>query len=226
EACDHEHEHEHAHAAAAPHTHAHGHGHDDGHEHGWAPVRYAILLLPLTLFFLGIPNLEFTRAYTNDQIQFTQGDLPPLLAVWFSGAKPNPRPLAVGEIGEVNSKEGDVLLLNWTELARAAYDPTQREFYQGRTGTLKGQFSPQTDRSFTLVRMKITCCAADAIPLKSVIVSPDPLPPIGPLEWVEVTGKIQFVELQDRPRLVLPVLRLTDSNGIQKTAPDNSPFVF
>src|SRR5262249_53774918 len=40
--CDHEHhhEHEHVHAAAAP-------GDDDGHEHGWGPWRYAVLLLPV-----------------------------------------------------------------------------------------------------------------------------------------------------------------------------------
>jgi hypothetical protein len=48
--CDHDHDHdhdrEHEHQHAAPHTCAHG------HEHGWAPWRYAVLLLPIIYFLM------------------------------------------------------------------------------------------------------------------------------------------------------------------------------
>ncbi len=44
--------HEHTHA----HTHAHGHGHDHDHDHSWAPWRYVVLLIPIMLFLLNLPN--------------------------------------------------------------------------------------------------------------------------------------------------------------------------
>jgi hypothetical protein len=46
--CDHEHG-----SDQPPHVHAHDHGHD--HEHGWAPWRYAVLLLPIVLFLMKLP---------------------------------------------------------------------------------------------------------------------------------------------------------------------------
>ncbi|MCI0457214.1 MAG: hypothetical protein L0Z62_09575, partial [Gemmataceae bacterium] len=67
EHCGHEHHvtaepgHVHAHASAPGHSHAHphpdhGHGHDHGHDHSWAPWRYVVLLIPVMLFCLGLPN--------------------------------------------------------------------------------------------------------------------------------------------------------------------------
>src|SRR5205823_5571081 len=38
----HDHDHDHGH-----HHHEHGEGEGDGHDHGWAPWRYVILLIPL-----------------------------------------------------------------------------------------------------------------------------------------------------------------------------------
>lgn len=58
---DHLHEHDHA-AHDHPHEHAHGHDHgsdDHDHDHGWGPWRYAVLLLPIVLFFLGLPPAPF-----------------------------------------------------------------------------------------------------------------------------------------------------------------------
>jgi hypothetical protein len=37
------------------HEHSHDHSHDCGHEHGWAPWRYVVLLLPILLFLIGLP---------------------------------------------------------------------------------------------------------------------------------------------------------------------------
>src|SRR5262249_6255311 len=46
------HEHDHGHV----HEHVHGAADDCGHEHGWAPWRYVVLLVPIMLFLLGLPN--------------------------------------------------------------------------------------------------------------------------------------------------------------------------
>src|SRR5438309_9174090 len=52
-------EHVHSHAGGhSPDEHAHEHVHshaDCGHEHGWAPWRYVVLLLPILLFLMGMP---------------------------------------------------------------------------------------------------------------------------------------------------------------------------
>ncbi len=57
--CDgHEHTHEHSHEGGAGHSHGHTHEHGHGadHDHAWAPWRYVVLLVPIMLFFLGLPS--------------------------------------------------------------------------------------------------------------------------------------------------------------------------
>ena len=60
------HDHAHEHSHGPEHEHSHGetccHDHagepeeeDCGHQHGWAPWRYAVLLLPIVLFLMGMP---------------------------------------------------------------------------------------------------------------------------------------------------------------------------
>lgn len=59
EACDHDHDH---HGHAAPHEHHIGKAHvepdhdEADHDHGWAPWRYVVVLVPIILFLLGLPN--------------------------------------------------------------------------------------------------------------------------------------------------------------------------
>ena len=55
----HDHEH-HGHSAPHEHTIGHAHAHHDhdeaDHDHGWAPWRYVVILVPVILFLLGLPN--------------------------------------------------------------------------------------------------------------------------------------------------------------------------
>ncbi len=63
-ACDHTHDHDHEHGHTHGHDHAHAHGgHDHGHDHGWNPWRYIVLLLPVVLYFLNLPNSGFSASY-------------------------------------------------------------------------------------------------------------------------------------------------------------------
>jgi hypothetical protein len=250
--CDHDHDHDHDHApaagslslpvvastpapAAAPaaeqgHGHAHG---DDGHSHGWAPVRYAVLLLPIALFFMGLPNADptnpvsFNKVYNDCVVQRAVGDLPSLVGVWFFGQTPSndgvQLDFASGD-GE-KTKRGEVTGLGFKELAQGAADPNSRPYYEGKTVSLKGQFvRPSSDRKqFSLVRMKMTCCAADAVPLNAVIESPDPVGDIPNLQWVEVTGVVHFRELK-KSKLILPVVQLESPADVVLTKPDLSPL--
>jgi hypothetical protein len=89
-ACDHDHEHNHDHghnhehvqSGAAvgmlemappmePHTHDKGHDHDD-HDHGWAPWRYVVLLVPMMLFLLGLPSRVLPLREVHSAIDVTK----------------------------------------------------------------------------------------------------------------------------------------------------------
>lgn len=174
---EHHHHHEHEHAVAATgHQHGDDHGHD--HSHGWGPWRYALLLFPIMLFFLNLPNEGF--AYV------------PVTA------------LNTADLGSVKNVEDKGSLgreLTFKELEGVAYDAERRTAYEGKTVELKGQFVGSTnDRVFRLVRLKINCCAADAIPLNAIIFiepkdpnSKEKLPAQDlQMKWVRVTGQIQF----------------------------------
>lgn len=174
EAHDHEHgDHHHHHHHDHEHAHAgHDHGHD--HDHSFSAMRYVVLLLPVVLFFLGLPNEGFQIVAAEDV-----GDIH-------------------GATGPVKANSAPPVALGFLELTGAAYSPDRRALYEGKNVRLKGAFqSARSDRYFSLVRMKITCCAADAIPLPVVImIDPASKEHINPAsyqgKWVEVTGQVQF----------------------------------
>jgi hypothetical protein len=187
--CHHEHEHEQGiHAAqttgfggvpaslplAAP-THAHSHDHDHDHEHGWAPWRYVVLLLPVVLYFLNLPNQGFSADAGGNALNDVVLDAP----------------TDVQATGTVN--------VGFLELQQASLSPESRDFYEGKTVALTGQYDGRDPKRFTLVRFKIACCGADAVRLNSVImVDPKSSATVDPdsyrNKWVEVKGRIKFFQ--------------------------------
>ena len=153
-------------------THDHGH---DGHDHGWAPWRYAVLLLPVAIYFV-VP-LEALSSTGGSAID----------------VDPPPSPG-----GKMDKKVDDSITFQQLELA--ALYPENRSLYEGKTVRIVGQCVPKDDRTFTLRRYKISCCAADAVPLNAVIVvDPDSKEGIDVRtalrgKWVEVTGRVQFIK--------------------------------
>lgn len=190
---DHAHVHEHAAVATISAESGHGeHGQDCGHDHGFSPWRYAILLLPVVLYCLNLPNQGFSAIGGEDV-----GD--------------------IGKMQEVAHKGGAPIHLDFKELERVGYDPGQRNWYEGQTGILKGQFAGTgDDKVFRLVRFKMTCCAADAIPLRVMIVAPKPVTHVSDLQWVQVTGQIQFrvQKRKDGQEDYVPVLQVKDNKDI------------
>jgi hypothetical protein len=193
--CHHDHDHDHGHAheqataagspgalpsplplATVDDGHSHeagaGHTHEHGHDHGWGPWRYAVLLLPVMLYFLGLPGEGFR--------------------VQAEAAPANFNPKAKG--GGI-----DLGTVDFRDLERAAYSLDGRQTYDGNIVHLKGQFAPSSygDHVFSLVRYKMRCCAADAVQLKaSIWVDPKVKNgvPVAELanQWVEVKGQIFF----------------------------------
>src|SRR5581483_8188676 len=126
--------------------------------------------LPIVLFGLGLPNSGFSA----DRFKFGSS-------------------LEGESIKDVKDKGGQAIDLAFKELSNAALIPSAREELEGKTGRLKGMYSRLgSDKEFTLFRVKMNCCAADAIPLEVRIISPENITRIDEKQWVEVEGQIQF----------------------------------
>lgn len=288
--------------------HEHEHGiaqmHDCGHEHTWNPGRYIVLLLPIVLYFLHLPNAGFTaskvsinaadldqtssgRYVENTGLQITKNDARDLIQV-ASVVKDGPADKAGVKSGDfitqvthekdakgneleraeltplkgltvddgVSKLKGvagskvklslespdeakaheveitraaDVIPLGFNVLQGAAYTPSLRQYYQGKVIQLVGQYAPgYNDRTFTLVRFKITCCAADARQLDVVIMldphSPENLSHMKAAEWVKVTGRVEFRKRTDRDEYVT-VLVVASPADVQSTEPDPQPYL-
>jgi hypothetical protein len=292
--CGHEHDHE----------HSAGHTHDCGHEHSWNPGRYILLLLPIVLYFLHLPNAGFSASgisinandldqgasgkyVENAGLQITKDSARDLIQVvsvvddgpaaragikshdWITQVarendeggkrldkleiislkglsvedavkklkgKPGTKiKLTIEHPEEAKPEEveltrtADVIPLEFNALQGAAYTPASRQYYAGKIVQLVGQYSPgRNDRTFTLVRFKMTCCAADARPLPVMIMldpqSPENLSHLKALEWVKVTGRIEFMRRTDRDEYVT-VLIVASPKDIQGTDPPSNPYL-
>ena len=118
--------------------------------------------------------------------------------------------------------KGAIRVNNFQELEMARFSPDARGYFEGRTCTLKGMLWPISDKEFTLFKMKMACCRADAVPLKIHIVSPELLAAdLNARDWVEVTGEIQFRQVPGKADF-LTVMQLSDKSGVKKTEPSPS----
>lgn len=194
---DHDHEHcghDHDHCG---HDHAHQHDHH-GHDHGWAPWRYVVLLFPVVLYFLHLPNEGFSAAY-GDRLKDVQLDVPTGLSA---------------EKGEDQ--------IGFKELQEVSLSPETRDYWEGRTISLIGKYSDLSDKRFTLVRYKIACCARDAVPLNAVImIDPKSEQKIDRDKyrdkWVQVKGRIHFFPKPGSAEIITAlILYPSKGNSLEK----------
>jgi hypothetical protein len=228
---DHEHDlgHGHAHAEACPgHDHS-GAAADCGHDHGWNPWRFAVLLLPVVLFLLKMPNQGFSnvRDVSTDQVDLhASGDalVSALSAVGLASPSLGAGPLGGAVALVAGGGRGSVGELGFRELEQAAFSPDQRDYFEGKRAEIRGQFAPSNDpRTFTLVRFKINCCAADLIPLNVLIRCEEPVRRARN-EWVKVGGTIHFAKRRDRDEFI-PVLHVDSAKDVVKVDPDRNPYI-
>src|SRR5438445_3327368 len=210
----HEHHHEHAHdhgdGGGHEHDHHHDHSHaDHGHEHGWSPWRYAVLLLPVVLYLMNMPSGGFSNDFLAHKLRGQE--------VASAGAM------------HMEQKGSDVIDLRFQELSAWAQNERTRKEYEGYVGKLRGQFWPTgNERAFTLVRFKMVCCATDAVPVNVLIVlanENETLSGIQELQWVEVEGQIQFRERPDHKGAFFPILQVPSRDHIRNIEADPSPFI-
>lgn len=152
--------------------------HTDEHGPNSGPWRFAVLLFPVFLFFFNLPNEGFAYVPLG---QLNTADIE-----WLK---------FIGDRGSLGHE------ITFKELQVVANRRDRRAAFEGKTVELKGQFvKSDNDCIFRLVRLKINCCAADAIPL-NVIVIVEPKDPMTKeklpqeklqMKWVRVTGQLQF----------------------------------
>ncbi len=192
--CNHDH---------APPAVTDGGHHDHDHASGVIFVKIIALCVPIVLFFLGLPNAGFSKDWTERRLG-TADD--------------------IGDLAKVEAKGGELIQFDFQELNMAANDEAKRAAYEGRRGSVKGQLRSDSEKQFTLFKLKMTCCAADQIPLKSRIVT-DFVPSSIPYgEWVKVEGIVQFVAVPDKTypdrKQYIPVIRVSKGDGLVKSTPE------
>src|SRR5262249_24287517 len=112
-------------------------------------------------------------------------------------ADPSGGPIAAAASAILERRTEKVAEVGCLQLEMPGMSPEARGFYEGRRVKLRGRFVPINDKTFTLVRYRINCCAADAIPLKAVIRIDDKAKDVLPVKdlrdkWVLVTGEGRF----------------------------------
>lgn len=176
---EHAHGHDHVHDENCNHDHDHAHGHSHGHDHdhghGGVYWRAVVLLFPIVLFVWGQPNKGFSDEWIKERLG-TQAE--------------------IGGVKSLSAKAGG-RKFSFDELNAFAVNAEKRASEEGKSATVKGQFQKISDRQATLFRLKMTCCAADTIPLKARIITDSSLGSIANNAWVEVTGQLQFVQMPD-----------------------------
>lgn len=177
------------------------HSHDD-HSHGGAAWRTVVLIFPLILFFLGLPNQSFSKERLREML----------------GADIE---VNADSLKDVTAK--NEIPATFEDIANAMRSDPLMEAMTGNNVTVRGQLMMNNDRQFTLFTTKMTCCKSDTVPLKAkIIVKNDALG--GSLksknftdyQWLEVKGVIQFVKMPGHDQF-MPVIqaKLADINATQ-----------
>jgi hypothetical protein len=219
---DHHHDHDHHHHHDHSPSHAHDHSHD-GHEHGWAPWRYVVLLVPIILFMLGLPNkpppapaYSGEGSSTEDVVRETSR-----IAGLFAADEWT----RLARIGGENVT-GDALPMvdarDFKRLFDSPNDPEEQLYLKDKTVRVRGQFSPNTadPRFFQLVRFQIGCCAGDLIPKPLSVFAREPITNVKRNEWAEVIGKVEYGK-----RGATTIVRLVTTATVQPKPPDPKPYM-
>ncbi len=172
---------------------------DCGHDHDPALTcsRLIVLSFPVALFLIGVPNSGFSQ----DRIRIMLGGDDAIS----------------GGFADIADQNGTVT--TFRELAESAQDAEGRSRLEGQTAVIEGRYSWIDSRQFTLFRLKMTCCAADTVPLKvRVVLKNGTLSGLDQFHWVRMTGRVQFVTAPNSERY-LPVVVVDDAQDIQPIEP-------
>lgn len=210
------------HTPSPSHAHAHSNSHAD-HDHGWAPWRYVVLLVPIIFFLLGLPSKG--PSINAKDLKGVDAGIEDSLFAATQTLLSNDVMSALSVVGarEADAITGEAEPMNVKRLEELANNPADREFYKNKVIRVRGQYMPQSERMFFMVRFRIQCCAADAIQLNIPMLAKDSITHVKPQSWVEVTGRVDFrAEAKGIHRTVILV---SNRNHVVPCNPDLNPYV-
>lgn len=205
---DHSHAHSHAHDHSHSHAHSHAHhaegekcdhpshegGHDHGeaeeghedHDHGSSPWQYIVLMIPIALYFLNLPNSGFSsegieKIFNQEKIEVKMVHYPASALVTST--------LLYSEKSQITRP-----IASMNELNLMTLSPAARAANEGNRVSLKGMYLQNSDHEFDLFKLKRVCCGADALPIRARIISQKPIEKMPPRTWLNVTGELHFVK--------------------------------
>jgi len=227
--------------------------HAHSHDMSWMFVTMLILVVPITLFVIGMPNGNMARLAAIAEAKLEGRNSAPEEALGGASLRDQAKDATVEE--ETKQTDGSIVRtlktqsglrirevlpvsgeptyslitaagteFRFNDLNDAAFSDEKRKSYEGQTAILEGRFKRIADKDFTLFRMKMTCCAADTIPLKVRIIVPQAINGINNYDWVRVKGQIQFVQLpggKAGAETYIPVIMVGDITDVVKGEPKN-----
>ncbi len=224
-----------------PHFHADGADEEDhGHSHdmSWMFARMLILIFPVLLFFMGMPNSTFSMEGQLAMVGSDPAMSAGMLKEWAkdaevleaktqpdgttvrvlktkTGLKIRETSTAPGGEPRLQLIAGEGERMRFAQLNDAALDEGKRQYMEGQTAIIEGRFKRLADKEFTLFRMKMTCCRSDQVPLKVRIVVPQALSNYNDFDWVQVKGQIQFLKVPGQDRYI-PAIMVADITDVKK----------
>jgi hypothetical protein len=244
EGCSHTHEaahhHHHHHGegeecsgAGRDHDHAHEAGdaccgeagHDHSHDNAWTPLKCLVLLAPIVFYLMGLPTTILGARDTTSEANLTV-EAENSAAIMACGFAPLNQAVLVGSAALADPTEGEIHRIGFAELEGTALDEQARKYWNNKIVEVPGQFVPsrQSDRVFTLARMRISCCAIDAVQLHITMVSREPITGFTPQEWVKVVGRVEFRRNPNSGHYDT-YLQVKGPRSISPTAPDPNPYL-
>lgn len=189
----------------------HGHGHD--HEHGWAPWRYVVLMVPVILFVLGQPSRAHKGSFpTLSDVEETPVKPPQAaaLATLNLAGAPYSSLVFVGAI-LAEERTGPPVVVTFKELHDSASSESERRRLQDKIVLVKGQYlpDPRDEKVGVVMRFLRQCCSADAFQLTVYVVGRQPLPQKFH-DWVQIRGRAHYFERGGRHYLQIVVLKAED----------------
>jgi hypothetical protein len=181
-----------------------------------------VLLFPILIFFLRLPSKPpRVTGLDLDLVGDPTEEAANLASIVGAGRSPL-QPLVLLSATTFRRVEN----VDFKTLEAAAADEADRKDWRGRMVRVKGQFMPNenNERQFTLIRLKIQCCAADLIQLKVPILCRDSVNDIPPEQWVDVIGRVDFQQVGPN-NFVTVLLVPTRKNVDDQALPDYNPYI-
>lgn len=113
-----------------------------------------------------------------------------------------------GAVLDPPKSAGKGVAVDYKLLEGMAANENSREYWDKKTIEVRGQYMPVrgNNQQFQLVRIKVNCCASDAITLRVPMLSREPITKFAPEDWVKVTGRIEFRKVSDEKYLTVVVI--------------------